>query len=359
MDYAAASDALVAAAWRVGVVCTALTMAMVVTMFFVRWRLVAREDYRRRLAERWRSRLLDAMTGRATLAPADVPRREREAVLETWIRLQYAIRGESRDALDRVLVDAGLDLVCRRWLRRPRPAKRRLLAALALGRLGASEDWGRFSPLLDTSPSWLAIAALRGMMRIDPRRAAPLVLERLSSRPPWPRDMVRATFREAGQEAVTVPLLAWIAGAPAGAVAHWLPLLDTAAPDAAQAALAPLLRHDVPLDLVAAAIRQADTSVLLPEIRALAGHSAWEVRTQVAAALGRVGTADEYPTLGRLLGDEHWWVRHRAAQALIALGGPTAESLPSLFGALADDRARDALRDAAAECWLPFPDASA
>lgn len=359
MDYAAASDALVAAAWRVGAVCAALTVTMVVALFLVRWRLVVREGRGRRLAERWRSRLLDAMTGDATLAPADVPRSEREAAIEAWIRLQHAIRGESQETLNRVLVESGLDVVCRRWLRMPRPVKRRLLAALALGRLGAGEDWARFSPLLDAGQSWLAIAALRGAMRIDPRRAAPRVLERLSSRPPWPRDVVRATFREAGREAVTAPLLAWIASAPAGAVAHWLPLLDTATPDAAQAALAPLLRDDAPLDLLAAAIRQADSATLLPELRALANHPAWEIRTQVASAFGRFGGIDEHPLLVRLLGDERWWVRHRAAHALIALGGRAGENLPTLLDALADDRARDALRDAAAESWLPLPDARA
>lgn len=359
MDYAAASDAVVAAAWAIGVFAAQATLTFVAGLFLLRWHASARRRRVEARTVRWRQQLLDAMHGDATLGPADVRRRDRELVLDVWCGLQATLRGDSRPALNRVLSATGLDAVCRRWLAMPRPVDRRRLGVVALGYLGAREDWSRLLPLLDASPSWLATAAMQGLMRIDPTSAASRVLDRLHGHEEWSRDALRAAFREAGPAAVTPALLAWLAAASPAALAHGLPLVATGERSAMQAALVPLLRTDLPPEALLAVVAHVDDPRALPALRALADHAAWEVRTQVATALGRIGTRDDGDVLCALLGDRWWWVRYRAAQALVALPGHGQAELEALLARLDDRYARDAMRHAAAERWLTLPESTA
>jgi hypothetical protein len=353
LDYVAGSDALVDAAWALGIGSLVATAAMFAALFALHWTQAGFFARRRRRAEQWRMRLLDAVSGDATIVAADVPRRERRAFLQAWTGLRNVLRGDCTLTLDRLLVSTGLDAVCRYWLRLPRPVERRVLAAVALGHFGAPDDWPRLLPLLHARQTWLAVTAMTGLMRIDAARATGAVLARLGQMPGWPRDIVRAAFHAAGPDAVTAPLLAWLPTASPEALAHWLPLLDTAEAGAAQAALVPLLDAQLSMEPLAAVLRLVDTPHALPAVRALARHPEWEVRTQVANALGRIGEDEDRERLRELLGDPYWWVRQRAAQSLARLPGADPATLQAMLGGLTDRYAEAALREAVAERWLP------
>jgi HEAT repeat protein len=73
----------------------------------------------------------------------------------------------------------------------------------------------------------------------------------------------------------------------------------------------------------------------VPELRAIAGHSSWRLRSTAVALLGLLGDSSDSPLAISALEDPSADVRAAAAEALGRVGGAAAE--PALRSAL-DDR---------------------
>ena len=332
----------------VGASALLLSAFSLVYLFVLRLMLARRQRRLRAIARRWRPQLLAVAVGEPVEGDWRVPVDEREEVVHLWNKLQSSLRGDVKENLNSAFRRMGLDADCRRWLQ-ARNAWRRLLAILALGHLADPFDWPRLRPLLNNPHPYLSISALRALMRIAPARAAGDALALLAHRPDWPRGTLLVAFQEAGINQVTQPLADWMASASAEALSRGLPLVQTGDLAQLEAPLLGLLRPELPVDVIAGALKLVDTPKALPDIRALCRHPAWEVRTQAAAALGRLRQVDDRVLLRTMLSDPDWWVRFRAAEALLALPDTGAAVIHDEFARLDDRYARDILRQAASE----------
>jgi hypothetical protein len=339
------SDPIVAAAFWTGVGSLLLTIILGLRILELRMALRRRERLEERAFAKWRPVLHAALVGE----PAELPRlpdHERLPFLKLWVHLQGSLRGDARDALNTIARELGVEASARRLLADGRRAER-LLAALTLGHLRDPEAWSKLVNLSALPDRTLALTAIWAMVRIDPRAAAAQILPQYLAHEDWSLSHVAAMLQEA-------PV-------PAGAaLAELLPSLPEAQlPRALR--MAEALRMQVPAGVLRAALASSDIAVLvaalrsvtMPDaidlVRALLGHTHWQVRVQAARAMGRIGALDDVARLEPLLADREWWVRYRAAQSAVELANLYGAPLDQVRAHLSDRFAADMLAQVLAE----------
>lgn len=332
---------------------TALGAALMLASALVIRRWVHREEAaRRRVAEAWRPILTRIALG--ARAPGQCPRLRRRAaayVLDEWNSIQDAVCGEGTEQLNALARALRLDATARRMLRRG-TARERIIAIRTLGHLREASAWDRLQGELASLNALASFCAAAAMVRIDARRATPLVLAQLSAHEHWPAEAVARLLREAGAQATREPLRALVfsSGAEPGQVASLLQGLTQADPALAGEIAAEVLRGrcDHPL-IVSKALLALQDRELLDTLRPLARSADLGVRKNLATAFGALGSPKDVDLIIGLMGDRVWWVRYRAAQALVKLLGMTPELLQAIRASLTDRFARDMLDQVLAE----------
>ena len=328
----------------VALVLSAALLAAILTIPLVRryshWR-------RQRVLKRWRP-LLAAALHHAPPSLPSLPRRQLPAFLELWNHLHASLGSDARNGLNRLGAAAGLPAGVSGMLRgRGRRFRRR--AAMAAGNLELAAAWDVLAELLADPDPALSLAAAGALGRIDPQRAAPLLVERLRQGPPWPLAGAVETLAVAGAEVMGPALARAIVAAEGRTARRLLRCLTAIAPRDGAAVVAALLARSSDEGLLKTCLQQVEDPAQLELIRALAFHPHWHVRVHAATALGRLGVPGDETILTGMLSDSQWWVRYRAAGALARLPWLDGGELGRIEALQTDRYARDILHQVGAE----------
>lgn len=292
--------------------------AAVLLLLRILWLRAARrlqESRTRRSWHRWRPVLTDWLVNGSGPTPP-LRSEEQVAFLMVWNEAQESVRGDARQRLNSLARALDLESVALRLLDH-RDLATRLWAALALGNL---ESWAArprlYALALDVDP-WLSFAAARALVRIHPARAVRELMPHFVLRLDWARSRVLTVLREAGPEAVSVPLLVAIATTPEDRLPRALSFTSAARSESLRPAILYRLRHTDDPQVIAAALRHHRDPRDLPMLRRYCDHPSWFVRVQAVRAVGALGGgAEDRDLLVRRLDDQAWWVAFRAAEAL-------------------------------------------
>lgn len=347
MGYATPSDPLLRFALYSGLAVFLLTLALLATIAVLRYLLNRRERYERTLSSRWQPVFFHAIEGLPYTLPT-VGERDRRTVLTLWLHFTETLRGEARQRLRKLALDAGLDHAAAALLASG-SVRYRLLGIVTLGRIGATESVSQLSALAGDANSVLSLLAARSLLQIDPAHSLPALLRSLPQRNDWPRAKVAAMIGEISAEILAPALFLALAASTPRDAAHLLNLIETSHLGDTWSVLERLLSVEQPPDVLAAALKASRDPRALPAARQLAAHDQWVVRAQAATALGRFGTEEDRLRLQAMLSDPEWWVRYRAARALTALPFVSRQKLEDLRAQLTDRFAANILAQALAE----------
>jgi hypothetical protein len=343
----ATAEPFVQLAWTIAAIALGATAVLALRVVVLRRAGLAEARRREEVLARWRPALFEGMLGGSPKLPA-LPAADEDTFLLLWNQLQDAVRGSERTRLATLAERLGARELARARLRR-RDALGRLLGLRTLGYLGLGADYDEVARALDDRRVYLALAAAKALVFIDPRTAPADVLPRLAMRPEWPLALFATVLGGADPGELAARFRALEPQLSSEQLVRLLPLVSVLEPSAAESILGALLGTSGDPEVLAAALKRARSPALLPAVRGLAGHEGWTVRTQAAGALGRIGGPEERDLLVAMLADRQWWVRFRAAQALASGRFGEPAELRALAAGLGDRYARDMVEQVLAE----------
>ncbi len=350
MDLGTHSDPLLNFALYSGLAVFLLTVVLLLMIAILRYTIDRRKRMEQALAERWQPVFIHAVEG----MPIEAPRimgRDRQTILPLWIHFSESIRGEARLRLRQLALDLKLERTALKLLAR-KNIRSRLLAIVALGRLGVMDAWEQLTRLVADPNPMVSLLAMRSLLQIDAGLALPLMLDELSRRDDWPLKKVADTLGEIPAEVLAAPLLQALHAVSPDNAPRLLSLLETTNLGDTWPVLAPLLGENHPPEVLAAALKACRDPRALAAARSLTTHEQWIVRAQAAATLGRLGIEEDRLRLLSMLSDSEWWVRYRAGMALTSLPFITRQELEELQKGLTDRFAADILAQVLAESAL-------
>ncbi|MCQ4313879.1 DUF5691 domain-containing protein [Pseudomonas stutzeri] len=282
--------------------------------------------------------------------PPSLPRNRQFWFLLQWNRTQLQLRGTARERMNRALVAMGMDRQALGLLRGR--VRSKLIGLTSLRHLADPAHWDAVQPLLLNRNAIVSLAAAQSLIAMDPTRAMQLILPASVTRPDWALPRLASLCQQAGEQAVTMPLLMTLSGSDdprrgrlAALLVHGEPrhaapwararLDENAAPEQLQVALRCLCELGDPRDR--ARLQRALT------------HSHADVRLAALQALHKQARGDDNELFLPMLGDSSWWVRQAAADSLATLPGATPDGLKQLLAHVPDRYGQDALRRAIAE----------
>lgn len=339
-----------AVAFWVGEAALALTGVLLLLMLLVRLLQLVKQQWRRRVLNRWRPLLMASLYEHPESLPP-LSRFDLPDFLELWNHLHQSLGGEARDSLNRVAVMARVPAAISRMLRH-KNFDRRLMAVRTAGNLRLATVWDVLRELLGNDSPGLSLMAAQALVRIDATRAVPLLVPHLLMRKDWPPNFVRGILREAGAEQAALHLVKAVEEASAEKACRLMLHLAEIAPVETAPIIARQLANPSDDRLLNICLQILTDRGELETVRQLSRHSNWHVRVHAASALGRLGTPDDAALLTGMLGDSQWWVRYRAALALSRLPGMTSEELRHIKDMQTDRYARDMLHQVMAELDL-------
>lgn len=345
---AGSPDALLDLAWRASAVLLALIALLVVQILVAGWWFARRRVRNERLRRLWEPVLADA----ATEVPVELPmlaHRDAIAFLQLWNYVQELLLEDARVRLAEVARRVGADRLARKLLTAARSSDR-IVAITAIGHLRDDASWPDLAniALADGSPI-RSLAAARSLFRIDPVRAAALLIPRIAGRPEWSLAGMAGILAEAGPDAISVPLAEAAREAAPDQAPRLIRLLQLAHGEQAVAAVRRIMADTVDTEVITACLRVFEDPHDLDTVRTLLADSRWQVRLQAVAALARMGTEEDEPRMIELLEDREWWVRYRAAQGIAGSPYMTKDRLRRLARELPGRFARDILGQVIAE----------
>lgn len=280
----------------------------------------------------------------------ELPRNRQLWFLLQWNRTQLQLRGAARSRMNRALVALGMDHQALALLRGRVRAK--LIGLTCLRHLADPAHWEAVQPLLMNHNVIVSLAAAQTLIAMDAPRAMQLILPAAVTRPDWALPRLASLCQQAGEQAVTLPLLITLNGSEDPRRERLVALLVHGDPCHAAPWARARLEEDAAPEQLQVALRclcelgdPRDRDRLL---RAM-DHSHADVRLAALKALHHQARSDDGALFLRLLGDASWWVRQTAADCLVTLPGMTPERLHALLGQVHDRYGQDALRRAIAE----------
>ncbi|MGB9791539.1 MAG: HEAT repeat domain-containing protein [Thermacetogeniaceae bacterium] len=311
----------------------------------------------RRKEERWRSFqrewlpvLAEAAAGNSPGLPALGPG-DWEYFLALWCHFQESLQGESRENLLSLGRALGLEREAKGMLA-SRDGFKRALAITALGYLREETEWGRIAEIAEENEGIEGYIAALALARIDPKRAAAVVVPVVARRSFWPQERVAALLKELRPENIGDLLVREIEKAPPESRPRLIRLVHFSPWEQAAGLVRRLLAEEEDPEILAAslvAVRQLGDVECGDLVRSLLGHPAWQVRVQAVNALAIMAKRQDLDALIRLLSDENWWVRYRSAQAIVWLPFLKREDVERILEGIGDRYGRESLERSIAE----------
>jgi HEAT repeats len=353
-----ATDFFWHASWWIGAATALLTVLMLLAIFVLQQLQQTRQRRERDFQARWQPLLMHAALGDGPVPPlSPLPARDAWRFIQLWVRFQASLRGQANERLRLVGQQCGALPMALQLMHSPHRSQQ-VFGLLALGYLREASAWDPLHSLLHQPSNTLAVYASWALLRIQPERAAPLVVEQLLARTDLDLMQVASVLKpfRASLHPVLVARVQQAGErcgqAPAGDDRHvaWLLKMSHAmALPIGGAAVSPLIENGTHIDIQIGAMQLLKTPDGLPAVRRLASHNAWPVRNQAAVALGRLGQPGDEGLLLQLLMDSQWWVRYRAARALADLPFLPRAQLAAQVASLPDRYARDMAQQVFAE----------
>lgn len=344
-------DRMLQLALQAALALSALTLLVMLQVLLLGELARRRAARRQQFNERWRPLFALCSLGESLPDPLPaLPRRQRLWFLLQWNRTQLQLRGSARERMNRALVALGMDRHALELLRGR--VRSKLIGLTCLRHLAEPAHWDAVQPLLFSRNASVSLASAYTLIAMQPARAMQLILPAAAARTDWALPRLAGLCQQAGEEAVTEPLLAALADPMIAGRERLIALLPHGAPRQ----VAPWARAQ--LDEGAAAEHQQvalrclaelgdprDRPRLLPAL----AHSDPDVRLHALQALGRQARGDDAELFLPLLADRNWGVRQAAADGLARLPGASPEGLQALLASVPDRYGQDALRRAIAE----------
>lgn len=279
-----------------------------------------------------------------------LPRGRQLWFLLQWNRTQLQLRGAARERMNRALIALGMDLHALTLLRGR--VRGKLIGLTCLRHLADQAHWDAVQPLLMNRNVIVSLSAAQTLIAMDAVRAMQLILPAAVTRLDWALPRLASLCQNAGEQAVTLPLLISLAGSEDPRRERLIPLLIHGDPrHAAPWARARLEENAAPEQLQVALRCLCELGDPRDRVRLLRAvqHSDADVRLAALQALHKQARNEDSEVFMPLLADPSWWVRQAAADSLATLPGVTAVSLQALLNQVQDRYGRDALRRAIAE----------
>ena len=303
-----------------------------------------REKRQERFYMEWEPLLAEASLGskQLNLLPS-LQHRDYISFLLLWNRFQQNLRGDSRWGLVQLATNLGMDKVAAR-MTSSRDETHKALAALTLGNLKDHSRWYLLQNMAERESGLSAQIAAGALAKIDPLRAAPILISLFVERHEWPQTRVAAILGEMGSGTVSKPLVEAIRKAEEADIPRLLRFIPFIEPHAALLLVRDLLSTHNDSEVIAAcltAIRYLEDQESKAMVISLLDHPGWAVRVQAVNALGRLAGPGDVDHLSRMLSDSNWWVRYRSAQALVGLPFMDQQNLENIREGQSARYARD------------------
>lgn len=359
MDYVIVSDlwlfvASLVAAGLFG--SSALTLGLT---FGLRARLVRRQRRTQNFREVWQPLLFEYLDGERQALPA-LTRRDWADFLYLWNYLQGSVRGLANERLNALAAEVKLTSKAHQLLKRV-SVPRRLLAIQALGYLRDETAWEKLAQLAQGKHTELSLTAAQALFRINPGRAAEILLPLIVRREDWSPALVAGFFRDTDAQELAEILgqaaLQAVQGVETGEVtphqaARLVRYLEAADLKTASRVLCQILNESDEQEILVACLKLVQTPFALTQVRRLLKDARWPVRMGAALALGRIGATADQKALQTTLGDAEWWVRYHSARSLAKITGYDAAALEQIAARQNDPFAREIVKQVLAEAGL-------
>lgn len=330
---------------------TALTLLVMLQVLLLSEVAKRRARRRQQFNDLWRPYF--ALCSLADTLPeaAAPPARTQELwFLLQWNRTQMQLRGASQQRMNQALLALGMH---RRALELLRGRVRaRLIGLTCLRHLGDAQYWDAVQPLLHSRNTVVSLAAAQTLVAMNPDRAMQIILPAATRRLDWALPRLANLCLQAGEQAVTLPLMmvlndlgssghrrlvALLVHCDSRHAAPWARarLDESASAEQLQVALRCLGELGDPRDR--------------PRLQLALTHEQANVRLAALQALHKQAGRDDDVLFVPLLSDSSWWVRQAAADSLASMPGATPERLTRLLLQVRDRYGQDALRRALAE----------
>ncbi|MCQ4297766.1 HEAT repeat domain-containing protein [Pseudomonas stutzeri] len=306
---------------------------------------------RRQFNEQWRPFFaLCSLSDELPSTDVPLPRRRQLWFLLQWNRAQLQLRGAARERMNRALVALGMDRHALSLLRGQ--VRSKLIGLTCLRHLADPAHWDAVQPLLLSRNSIVALAAAHTLVAINPAKAMQLILPAAVERPDWALPRLVSLCRQAGEHAVTTPLLIVLASSDNPRRERLISLLIYGDPRHAAPWARARLDEQAPAEQLQVALRclselgdPRDRGRLLRALQ----HQQADVRLAALQALHKQARSDDRELFVPLLSDSSWWVRQAAADSLATMPGASPDTLQQLLEQVQDRYGKDALRRAIAE----------
>ncbi|MDX1252442.1 MAG: HEAT repeat domain-containing protein [Gammaproteobacteria bacterium] len=351
MGFVTSSDPIVELAFWTGIAVLILVILMVLYVLFLRYKLFREERRKKRLVEIWRPLLIGSLDAIPENLPP-VGRKDWTALFNLWSHFHEALKGQAKESLNEVARRIGMPGMALRLLQR-RNARDRLAAIVVLGFLRDKSAWEDIKKVAMEETSYVSMAAVQAMVRIDEEGAVPFIMPLIGSRSDWPVARVAGILLEARPEVVCPALGHAVLHFPKNQVPRLVRYLGVMACDSSTAVLRQVMEKYPTEPVIAACLQSLKSPDALDLVRKHLTHAAWHVRVQAARALGRMGLIHDKYILVNMLSDTQWWVRYRAAQALANLPYVSMDDLEKIKQEHPDRYARDILAQVIAEKRMP------
>lgn len=327
----------------------ALGVGLLVTILIYRALHEQTVAHRRRITERW-AELFAAFASDSAPPVPPLSRRDRQTVLQLYVRYRRSFRGPAADGMDALARAAELDAFARTEIA-SRRLDRKILGVLAAGYLRDKESWKALLKISRGEHSVLSLAAVQALFQLDAEQAIRETLPMIAEREEWPENRLASILRQCDRSGF-LPLVERVKDLSRPVNPRVLGLLSFAPKEEALPAVRGFLGAVSEPERINAALRFLERhgdAQDRPRILPFLDHPEWTVRLNASTAYGRLGAAEDFDVIGKRLGDKEWWVRYRAAQALCRLPGVARTRVESLADGHPDRYARDILRHVLSE----------
>ena len=306
---------------------------------------------RQQFNEQWRPFFaLCSLSDDLPAAHETLPRRQRLWFLLQWNRTQLQLRGAARERMNRALIALEMDRHALGLLRGR--VRSKLIGLTCLRHMAEPAHWDAVLPLLLNRNAIVALAAAQTLIAMNPTKAMQLIIPAAVERPDWALPRLTSLCQQAGEQAVTTPLLIVLAGSEDPRRERLISLLVHGDPRHASAWARARLEEIAPAEQLQVALRclsELGDPRDRPRLLRALQHEQAEVRLAALEALHKQARRDDSELFLPLLADSSWWVRQAAADSLARMPGASPQSLQQMLEEVQDRYGKDALRRALAE----------
>lgn len=326
------------------------TLIILIFILFMRKKQVVELKARDAFLAIWNIFMIQAIEGKLRIWPK-IDEKHYLDFLILWNKYQGNLTGDSKIGLNRMAYALDMDKVAMSLLDANSEAER-ILAVLTLGHLRESNAWEKIKLIAEESVGMSGQIAALSIARINPSKAAQILLPILLQREEWSQAKNAIILTEIGDDNLTQPLLDEIEQADAKALTRLITALPFANTSLADKKLKSLLDQSDDIEIIASCLKiikffAGEEWIYI--IKEYLTHPSWVVRVQAVNAISQLAGKNELDELIAMLSDENWWVRYRSALAISNLPAMNSRKLEGIIFTLSDRYAVDILTQIATE----------